>query len=97
MDFGQNLKFAKTFFIGKTRRETIFGVVFRVVGSKVEEKNSFDVFSSFWPKTHGLTPLDFGQNLKFAKTFFIGKKSRETMFGVVFQSSWEQSRREKQF
>ena len=65
----------------------MFGVVFRVIGSKtfsiVEEK--FAVFQPFLAKKHGLTPWDLGQNFKFAKTFSIGKRSREMMFGVVFR------------
>ena len=39
----------------------------------------------FLAKKHGLTPWDFGENFKFAKTFCIGKRSREMMFGVVFR------------
>ena len=39
----------------------------------------------FLAKNHGLPPLDFGQNFKFAKTFCIGKISREMMFGVVLR------------
>ena len=40
---------------------------------------------AFLAKKHGLTPWDFGQNFKFAKTFCIVKSSREMMFGVVFR------------
>ena len=36
-DFGQNLKFAKTFYIGKVRQEMMFGVIFRVIGRNFEE------------------------------------------------------------
>ena len=39
----------------------------------------------FLAKTHGLTPWDFGENFKFAKTFCIGKRSREMMYGMVFR------------
>ena len=74
----------------------MFGVVFEAIGRKVEERL---VFSRFWPKNHELTPWEFGQNFKFAQTFCIGKKSREIMFGVVFQvigskveESWFSSR-----
>ena len=42
-------------------------------------------FWAFLAKKHGLTPWDFGQKFKFAKTFCIVKKSREMMFGVVFR------------
>ena len=40
-DFGQ---FAKTFCIGKNSREMMFGVVLRVIGSKVEAKWYLAVF-----------------------------------------------------
>ena len=36
-DFGQNLKFAKTLYIGKVRQEMMFGGIFRVIGSNFEE------------------------------------------------------------
>ena len=39
----------------------------------------------FFAKKHELTPWDFGQNFKFAKSFCIGKRSREIMYGVVFR------------
>ena len=38
-----------------------FGVVLRVIGSKVEAKLFLAVF--------GQNPLDFGQNFKFARNF----------------------------
>ena len=79
-DFGQNFKFAQTFFIGKKRLEMMFGVVFRVIGSKFDKIG----FLPFLAKKHGLTPWDFGQNFKFAQTFFVGKKRLEMMFEVVF-------------
>ena len=40
----------------------MFGVVLRVIGSKVESK----WLLPFLAKNHVLTTLDFGQNLKFA-------------------------------
>ena len=57
-DFGQNFKFAQTFCIGKRSREMMFGVVFRVIGSKVEEIWFLAVFGQkawtnplgFWSK-----------------------------------------------
>ena len=61
----------------------MFAVVSRVIGSKVEERKVFLWFQPFLAKNHGLTPLDFPQNFKFANTFSIGKKSREMMFAVV--------------
>ena len=59
----------------------MFGVLFRVIGSNVEEISVLVIFG----KKRRLTPWDFGQNFKFAKTFCIGKRSREMMFGVVLQ------------
>ena len=58
-------------------------MLLRVIGSKVEEKTFFFGFSRFWPKKHGLTPLDFAQIFKFSLTLSIGKRSREMIFGVV--------------
>ena len=57
-DFGQNLKFAKTFYIGKVRQEMIFGVIFRVIGSNFEENRFLGDFGQkawnnplgFWSK-----------------------------------------------
>ena len=46
----------------------MFGVIFRVIGSKVEPKN----FLAILAKNHGLTPWDLVQNFKFSKTFSIG-------------------------
>ena len=83
LDFPQNFKFANTFSIGKRSREMMFAVVFRVIGSKVEAKKLVLQFQPFLAKNHGLTPLDFPQNFKFANTFSIGKRSREMMFAVV--------------
>ena len=80
-DLGQNFNFAKTFCIGKRSREMMFGVLLRVIGSKVEAK----CFSPFLTKNHELTPWDLGQNFNFAKTFCIGKRSREMMFGVLLR------------
>ena len=58
MDFGPNFKFAKTFCIGKRSREMMFGVVFRVIGSNVEEMSVLVIFDKkawtiplgFWSK-----------------------------------------------
>ena len=47
-DFGQTFKVPQTFCIGKTSREMMFGVVFRVIGKKLEE-NCF--LAVFWPKS----------------------------------------------
>ena len=63
----------------------IFGVVLRVIGSIFEENSSLPDFA----KKRGLTPWDFGQNFKFAKTLCIGKRRREMMFGFIFQSDWK--------
>ena len=51
----------------------MFAVVSRVIGSKVEERKVFFWFYPFLAKNHGLTPLDFPQNFKFAQTFSIAK------------------------
>ena len=59
----------------------MFGVVFRVIGSKVEEK----LFLAVFGQKHGLTPWDLGQNFKFAKTFSIGKKEPRNDVWVVFR------------
>ena len=61
----------------------MFAVVSRVIGSKVEERKVFLWFQPFLAKNHGLTPLDFPQNFKFANTFSIGKRGRENMFAVL--------------
>ena len=81
-DFGQNFKFAKTFCIGKRRREMMFGV-FSESLEAIWKKIGFQPILA---KKHGLTPWDFGQNFKFAKTFCIGKRRREMMFGVFSES-----------
>ena len=60
----------------------MFGVVFRVIGTKLEAKVGSQPFLA---KNHELTPWDLGQNFKLAKTFSLGKRSREIMFGVVFR------------
>ena len=60
----------------------IFGVVLRVIGSKVEGKCFLAVFGQK-PWTN---PLGFWSKFKFAKTFCIGKRSREMMFGVVLRA-----------
>ena len=57
----------------------MFGVVFRVIGSNVEEISVLVIFD------RGLSRWDFGQNFKFAKTFCIGKRSREMISGVVLE------------
>ena len=59
----------------------MFGVIFRVIGSNFEEIG----FQPILPKKRGLTPWDFRQNFKIAKTFYIGKGRREMMFGVIFR------------
>ena len=64
----------------------MFGVVFRVIEANWRKIG----FWAFLAKKHGLTPWDFGQNFKFAKTFCIGKRSREMMFGVFFRGDWKQ-------
>ena len=65
----------------------MFGVVFGVIGSKIKRKICFQPFLA---KNHGLTfSWDFGQNFKFAKTFCIGKRRREMMFGGCFRSDWK--------
>ena len=61
----------------------MFAVVSTVIGSKVEERKVFLLFQPFLAKNHGLTPLDFPQNFKFANTFSIGKRGRENMFAVL--------------
>ena len=80
-DFGQNFKFAKTFCIGKRRREMMFGDVFRVIGSNLEE----NWFLADFGQKAWTNPWDFGQNFNFAKTFCIGKRRREMMFGVILR------------
>ena len=57
------------------------GVLFRVIGSNLGENS----FLADLAKNRVLTPWDFGQNCTFGKTFCIGKKVREMMFGVVFR------------
>ena len=42
-------------------------------------------FKPFLAKKRALTPWDFGENFKFAKTFGIRKRTREIMFGGVFR------------
>ena len=92
-DFGQNFKLAQTFCIGKTSREMMFGVVFRVIGNKLKENWFLAVFGQkAWTN-----PWDFGQNFKLAQTFCIGKTSREMMFGVVFRSDWKEIERKLVF
>ena len=59
----------------------IFGVVFRVIGSNLEE----NLFLADFGQKAWTNPLGFWQNFKFAKTFCIGKRRREMMFGVVFR------------
>ena len=59
----------------------MFAVVFRVIGSKLSEK----WFLAVLAKKHGLTPWEFRQNFKFAKTFCIAKIGRVMMFAVVFR------------
>ena len=74
----------------------MFGVVLRVIRSKLEAKlvlvvfgekpwNYQSWFQSFLAKNHELPPWDLGQNFKLAKTFSIGKRSREMMFRVVLR------------
>ena len=53
-DFGQNFKFAKTFYIGKVRQEMMFGVIFRVIGSNLKKIG----FEPILAKKRGLTPWD---------------------------------------
>ena len=48
----------------------MFRVVSRVIGSYFEENSSLADFA----KKCGLTPWDFGQNFKVAKTFCRGKR-----------------------
>ena len=79
-ELGQNLKFPKSFCIGKTSREMMFGEVFGVIGKKVQAK----FFSRFLAKNHEQTTWELGQNFKLPKIFCIGKTSREMMFGEVF-------------
>ena len=82
LGFWQNFKVVKNFCIGKRRREMMFRVQnFRVIGSSLEE-NSFlvDFGQKAWT-----TPLGLWSKFKFAKTFSIGKRRREMMFGVVFR------------
>ena len=43
-DFGQNFKFTQTFYIDKARREMMFRVIFRVIGSNFERKSVFSRF-----------------------------------------------------
>ena len=59
----------------------MFGVIFRVIRGNFEEIG----FQPILAKKRGLTPWDFGQNFKFAQTFYIGKGRREMMFGVIFR------------
>ena len=69
----------------------IFGVIFRVIGTNFEGNR----FLTILAKKRGLTPWDFGQNFKFAKTFYIGKGRREMMFGVILRvigSNFEENR-----
>ena len=69
----------------------MFGVIFRVIGSNFEE-NRF--LADFGQKAWSWS-WDFGQNFKFAKTFYIGKGRREMMFGVIFRvigSNFEENR-----
>ena len=73
----------------------MFGVVFRVIGSKVEESWFLAVFG----QKHGLTPWEFGQNFKFAQTFCIGKKEPRNdvwscfqVIGSKVEESWFLSR-----
>ena len=59
----------------------MFGVVLRVIGSKVKTKWSLAVFG----QNHGLTSVDFRQNYKFAKSFCLSKRSRALIFWVVLR------------
>ena len=42
-------------------------------------------FQPILAKKHGLTPWDFGQNFKFAKTFCIGKRQARNDVWSVFR------------
>ena len=59
----------------------MFGVIFRVIGSNFEENR----FLADFGQKAWTNPWDFGQNFKFAKTFYIDKGRRETMFGLIFR------------
>ena len=64
-DLGQNFKFAKTFCIVERSSEMMFGIVLRVIGSKVEAKWCLAVCGQK-PWTN---PLRFGSKFQICRSF----------------------------